>query len=606
MQRLQKSTYAKPDLAKAIFEIIAAARRPLTLNELGEAISIKPGETSWEKTRIVNDVGKCLQSCGSLIVVDEEFSTAHFAHSSVKQYILSEQIDLDVQEYHVNPLQADISLGMRVVTYLNLDVLNTQLIKRNEQLQAQPYASNVPSLVIKSTLPGGDIVKRMAALTLLKKRKIPVKNLESSLETAGKIFPEKANSDYLHNVQSENLFYFLSYCQENWLYHSRNFDHLRDGHVNRLWGCLVQGKVKIVDLPWAPKSETDPDIQCDLWAMENSHVPLLRQRVGRALSSREFPPLKPLVETRSIVDRLEALLKALSALDASLDLNKHSVHSLELLLQPAVYHGNETVVKTIVEEVPCEADRLAAALDIAINSKHRSIAKLLINVGPADIESADIESDYYGLENALHRASRTFGMGSVVKLLLHRGQKVNACSGEYGPALIAAIVEGDLGTIRILLESGANVDVCSPAPLHLTPLTAAVAMDNHLKVMALVKAGADMNAYDESFKPTQKLMPSIEPYLIRLKNYTNIDPRGKRPLEIAIARRSVEIVRILLAHGAFVHLIMDGSFDSNLERTSKVDFIVKRLRTSREIAGILISHLEEVDELKAYKLTNSE
>ena len=130
LRRLQQSAFADPNLGRKIFEIVAAAQWPLTLNELGEAISITPEDTVWDSSNSVNDILKSLESCGSFIVVDEELSTVHFAHSSVKRHLLSKPTDLDLPDYHIDPLRADINLGRNAVTYINLNVLGNQLSKQ--------------------------------------------------------------------------------------------------------------------------------------------------------------------------------------------------------------------------------------------------------------------------------------------------------------------------------------------------------------------------------------------------------------------------------------------------------------------------------------------
>jgi ankyrin repeat domain-containing protein 50 len=76
--------FRNPRLCKRIFELVAAAQRPLTSEELRDAISVVPGETAWNVQKLVNDMRNTLDGCGSLLVVDEEHSTVHFAHHSVR------------------------------------------------------------------------------------------------------------------------------------------------------------------------------------------------------------------------------------------------------------------------------------------------------------------------------------------------------------------------------------------------------------------------------------------------------------------------------------------------------------------------------------------
>ena len=153
------------DIGIKIFKVVAAARRPLTLDELGEAISIIPGDTSWDSGKIVNDVWKSLESCGSFIIAHEVYSTVHFAHSNVRSHLLTVSAGIDdVREYHVDLTGAHMDLGAIAVTYLSFDVFDTQLVGARKS--SHNPMINVPSTVIKSTAPKHDFISR-TALALL-------------------------------------------------------------------------------------------------------------------------------------------------------------------------------------------------------------------------------------------------------------------------------------------------------------------------------------------------------------------------------------------------------------------------------------------------------
>lgn len=132
LRKLQNSDAADPQFCRKIFDVVAAAQRPLILDELHEAVSVKPGEISWDASKLVNDMLRSLSdSCSSLVVVDEEHLTVHFAHHSVKQHLLSEPTDPDMEKYHINVQESDLHLGDIIVTYLNYKVFDWQLTKAN-------------------------------------------------------------------------------------------------------------------------------------------------------------------------------------------------------------------------------------------------------------------------------------------------------------------------------------------------------------------------------------------------------------------------------------------------------------------------------------------
>ncbi|KAK7957786.1 hypothetical protein PG988_012634, partial [Apiospora saccharicola] len=77
-----------PEYQERILKLMLVAMRPLSLDELREAISVVPLQTTWDPRKLVNDARSVLSSCGSLVFIDEEQLTAHFIHPSVQQFLL--------------------------------------------------------------------------------------------------------------------------------------------------------------------------------------------------------------------------------------------------------------------------------------------------------------------------------------------------------------------------------------------------------------------------------------------------------------------------------------------------------------------------------------
>lgn len=60
LRRLQHSSAADSRFCRRVFYLVVAAQRPLTLEELREAVSIEPGKKSWDASRLVNDMLRSL------------------------------------------------------------------------------------------------------------------------------------------------------------------------------------------------------------------------------------------------------------------------------------------------------------------------------------------------------------------------------------------------------------------------------------------------------------------------------------------------------------------------------------------------------------------
>lgn len=471
LRRLQHSVFADPRLGKKIFEIVAAAQRPLTLDELGEAISITPGDTGWNRSRLVNDVLKSLESCGSFIVVDEELSTVHFAHSSVKLHLLSTPTDLDVRDYHIDPSRADTNLGSIAVTYLNLDLLSNQLTKTSGP--SQPYAANVPSFVVKSALSKHEVVNRMA-LAILRGRKTPGNDSGPDLQKNANILREK-------NIESQETFSFLSYCEEYWLYHSKNIHESEHDRVYTLWNRLVDGTVRTIEMPWSLEKQGDLDKSSIAWLTKNRHAALTRHAI------QQFWSRQTKLGLYTALGRMEQLLSLLPNEDAYRSIHWESALVMNTMLQEAANDDYEAVVRLLLQEgvdVNAHNDVHGNALHAALSGNNRTIAELLIEKG-ADV---NLQGGKYG--SALQAAAATHGMDPIVKLLLEKGADVDAHGGKFGTALIAAVANENLSAVFTLLEGGANVNL--RAPNGESPLRVAAKRGNEHIVKRLLENGADV------------------------------------------------------------------------------------------------------------------
>lgn len=73
--------------------------------------------------------------------------------------------------------------------------------------------------------------------------------------------------------------------------------------------------------------------------------------------------------------------------------------------------------------------------------------------------SANLDFDKQGglFGSALQAATWT-GKAEVVRILLHKGAKVNACGGKYRSPLNAAVFRGHWDIVEMLLDHGANPD----------------------------------------------------------------------------------------------------------------------------------------------------
>jgi hypothetical protein len=244
------------------------------VEELREAMSIVPADTDWNPKRLINDMQVAISSCGSLLIIDEEDTTVRFTHHSVRQYLLSVPQAPDVAPYHIDGSQADSFMGEICVTYLNMGIFDTQLEKVGGQVSLN--AKDIPMSIVGNTLPHTSVSK--VVLRFLRNRTVG-DDLEVQLEEfARKMRESQGRSPQTH--------YFLTYATTFWLSHCKGFRRNVQAAYH-LWLRLLDNRVPLVTLPWAPERWDDLSTRFFRWTYDNGHLALFymtRERLSPQFS----------------------------------------------------------------------------------------------------------------------------------------------------------------------------------------------------------------------------------------------------------------------------------------------------------------------------------
>ncbi|KAF2804925.1 uncharacterized protein BDZ99DRAFT_425132, partial [Mytilinidion resinicola] len=199
---LRRSEGPGKSYQRQILQLVTAAYRYLTIDELREALSVVPGDQVWNPSRLLNDVYSTLACCGCLLTVDEEESTIRFIHHSVKQFLLGGFQDSTNTAFTMDSAQrtmADI-----VITYLNYGVFGTEL---STMKVPQIRTASAPSSIILSALGASSSAR--TALKFLKSKKRADFDIGKTIAEARKPFQS-------HLVDA---FFFHPYAKTYWLQH---------------------------------------------------------------------------------------------------------------------------------------------------------------------------------------------------------------------------------------------------------------------------------------------------------------------------------------------------------------------------------------------------
>jgi len=217
-----------------VLKYVAAACRPLTTEELREALSVVQGNTIWNASRLINDIQATLACCGSLIIIDEEEFTVRFAHHSIKQFLISHNRDFTKYQFTLH--NANNEMGHVIVTYLNYGVFDTQV---SRTVVPRIPAKEAPSQILNSVLGQSSGVKQLA-MGLLRSRKQRGYDI-------GKILADASNSHH----ESATDFHLLPYAKTYWYNHTECFWKNNSGHMLSLWLRLLNSGHVVCDYSFA-------------------------------------------------------------------------------------------------------------------------------------------------------------------------------------------------------------------------------------------------------------------------------------------------------------------------------------------------------------------
>ena len=431
LRRLRDSGITDPLVGRKIFQIVAAARRPLNLEEIREAISIEPGNTTWDASKLVNDIMKSLDCCGSLMVVDEELSTIHFAHSSVKQYLESIPGQEDVPEYHITPENTNRVLSEILVTYLNLDILQGQLI--NVSTASTALGAETKSLLLKAGLPYNTGASSNLARMFLKNRRTPHFNVVSELEKAAGF----TRGSKTQTLQPNSL---LSYAQEHGLSDFNSFYYYfcfsSHGYtVCRLWTRLVEGDCKALAAPWTSKDARTLSahfLECVAKSKSKNLIcytfrVLMNRKERGTRGMQKLLELLPLQASNS-PEKRAIIIKALRQRNRAVrDFFGYDDQIPDAdALQTAVVEESAAVVELMLDLVPANFNDIDSSpttlLHMALKRGDLEIFELLLKHG-ADVHA---KAEYYDNEyydSVMRTAASSRIAEKVIPLLLARGAR---------------------------------------------------------------------------------------------------------------------------------------------------------------------------------------
>ena len=229
-------------------------------------------------------------------------------------------------------------------------------------------------------------------------------------------------------------------------------------------------------------------------------------------------------------------------------LNKTNKSDLSPLMM-AAYNGKLEAVRYLVErgaDINLFSNTNKSALLLAVEGAQFDMLRFLLDNG-ADINGSDVPWDM----RPLVRATLTQNL-TVVKLLVENGANLNICAtdGRKRSALHAAALVGNLEIADCLIAAGADLD-CRDFK-GFTPLAIAIINNKTKLALSLMKKGADVNIAD--YKERTPLHHAVRSNNLKCTKYlvqfgADVNRRGRRnvtALAMAIKLKRIQIEKYLV------------------------------------------------------------
>ncbi|KAK4219149.1 ankyrin repeat-containing domain protein [Rhypophila decipiens] len=527
---IQRSGEAGSEYRIRIFKLIVAAFRPLTVDETREALSVVPGVTTWNPAHVINDVYSALACCGSLISIDEEALTVKLIHHSVRQFLLGQFSSSQAAFFNADC--AHQAMGEINITYLNYGVFDTSL---STTVIPDIAAGGSPSRIVGSMDTIGLV--QSLALKYLRSRKQPAYNMGMPLAEAAMKHPAR-NIDRL---------FFYDYAKLHWL------DHVMFVPVTRQ---VTDELVKVINLH--PSSEYighcpngERSLLC--WASKFGYEEILRALLDTGASP----------EIRNDFDMTPLYL--------------------------AVSAGHLDIVKTLIDrgaDVDFKSKNGMTPLMVAIRMQNQSMVSLLLSHG-AKPHSVSNHEESQQLPNILPSSIQR-----MIHDLLSAGFEVYGNFFRRELPLVLAITAENSALIEILLSYGAKMGQ-SVVETDFNALEFAIFFCEHTTAFdTLMAKGAGFNPSSLSLAIKNRNLDMVKKFMkhMAMVGESLLEPEndeGNKPLRLAIWHHHVDIVDILIKHGAELNP-PEGSEDPS-------PLMEAILAGDKQIMGLLIKRGADVN-----------
>jgi ankyrin repeat protein len=566
-------------MIRRIFHWLVHSKRPLTLRELSEAVSIDFRQTWLDFSAIPTDPEDIFRFCGGLVTLsghdDEE--TVNLSHFSIKEFLLSSRIkETEVSEFYAGSSNALFDIAGACLTYIMLDDFDEgQCLNVSKMMQRKvEYAFlNYAALYWHDHY---ELLKSKEA-EMLEDSGFAFftgpdhsRSLESWFQLSKEVEEKEDKhrygttvnySEYWEN-RRERKQTLVASCPA--MYHAARLG--LSGLVKRLIvnGYDVNAKAQIdfgkYDYPIivaaSGKHWTTVDLLIDAGASLNvtSRQGDVLSALARACTPEIWWLIKKvldkggwqLLQESTTAFRYDSKITQMSVL-STLALHPLDASEMVELFIKSGADVNDWLDSGVIEnlmKVKESAQYSSPPLQRAAFQGNNRVLEVLVKAG------AWINFSYGELGSPLQAATRGNRESTILRLL-ELDADINAKGGALGTPLQAAAWNGNVRIMTLLLNHGADVDV--EGGLYGCALNAATQQKHKDAVELLLSKGANINQFCASGnapRNTTTVERGSKPANGLAYGLLSNENFCETPLNNAIVAEDMSIVTLMLAAGA--------------------------------------------------------
>ncbi|KAI0144755.1 hypothetical protein BJ166DRAFT_557699, partial [Pestalotiopsis sp. NC0098] len=306
-------------IAKDIFRWVSAAQRPLLVDELKEALSIKLDETHSRPETRIQCVEKLPHWCGNLVDIDELSGAVQFVHHSVQLYVYDTKIarleTREAQDFHGSQPAIDDSVGRLCITYLDWNDFKTAMIQSEKTITQQKLPD--PMDIAIQSFRNETRSKRLARLSrFMQAGSEAIQKPATTYNIPKRLQPGDEGTDTIGG-----MYPFLGYAKEFW------FSHVADlkagSRLHAIWTNMISGNHHMVKPPWGAKELNEPATHVIAWALARNHHTFILYLIDKVF---EYPQ-----HHRQVITIILPYVKELDVLEQYL--SKLLLHESQITVQ---------------------------------------------------------------------------------------------------------------------------------------------------------------------------------------------------------------------------------------------------------------------------------